>query len=81
MLARGSSGRDQLPQGSRFWIVLRDFEGRDLSPPLVFNHFSGAKELVKRGASLGNSVCIGLPARSDVESVFASGGLGIPEFR
>ena len=77
-LSNEASGRDWLGTASRYWLVLRDFEGRDLSPPFVCNRFSGCAELCKRGSDLGDSVCIGLPVRQDVIAVAAAAGVDLP---
>ena len=61
---RGASGRDRLNLASRLWIVVRDFEG-----VIVCKRFSDCAALCKRGSDLGDSICIGLPARQDVIAV------------
>ena len=40
---RGSSGRDACPLASRYWIVVRDFDGVVYSPPRVFARWSSGK--------------------------------------
>ncbi|CAE7781763.1 unnamed protein product, partial [Symbiodinium necroappetens] len=64
---RGVSGRDSLELASRHWVVIRDFQGRVHSPPLVFSRFSDCKALVKRGQDVGDSVFIGLPSKGDIK--------------
>ena len=77
---RGSSGRDRLPQGSRFWLVLRDYEGNTLQPPRVYTSYPPVKALTKRGSSLGSSVLVGLPTRADLEVVVGAAQLATPTF-
>ncbi|CAE7731831.1 unnamed protein product [Symbiodinium sp. CCMP2592] len=64
---RGASGRDRIQQASRYWVVFRDFEGRDVSPPSAYSSFGAAKAVCKRGAECGRSVFIGLPEEEDVD--------------
>lgn len=75
---RGPSGRERLPGGSRFWVVVKDYTGDTFSPVRVYHRFGDCKDLVKRGTDLGNSVCIGLPSRGDVIAVCAAGGFELP---
>ena len=77
---RGSSGRDRLPQGSRFWLVLRDYEGNALKPPRVYTSYPPVKALTKRGSSLGSSVLVGLPTRADLDVVIGAAQLAAPTF-
>ncbi|CAL1144211.1 unnamed protein product [Cladocopium goreaui] len=71
---RGSSGRDALPLASRFWIVVRDFQGTVYDPVRVFCKWSSARALVKRGASAGDSVFVGLPSQREVDRAVRAGG-------
>ena len=57
------SGRNRLPQASRYWIVAKDFHGTPLSPAVVCNRFSATERLCKVGGDLGDSVFVGVPAR------------------
>ncbi|CAE7657117.1 unnamed protein product, partial [Symbiodinium necroappetens] len=70
---RGASGRDSLELASRHWVVIRDFQGRVHSPPLVFSRFSDCKALVKRGQDVGDSVFIGLPSKGDIKVALQEG--------
>lgn len=74
----GSSGRDELPLRSQLWIVVRDFQGEVFSPPRVFRRWGLAKDLVKRGNDLGDSIFIGLPAESDCRGALRAAGLQFP---
>lgn len=71
---RGSSGRDALPLASRFWIVVRDFQGTVYDPVRVFCKWASARALVKRGASAGDSVFVGLPSQREVDRAVRAGG-------
>ena len=75
---RGVSGRDSLELASRHWVVIRDFQGRVHSPPLVFSRFSDCKALVKRGQEVGDSVFIGLPSKGDIRVALQAGGFELP---
>lgn len=71
---RGESGRSRIPAGSRFWIVIRDFEGKRFNPVRVFSRWSGAQAIVKRGSEVGQSLFVGLPSRKEVHFALLSGG-------
>lgn len=71
---RGSSGRDALPLASRFWIVVRDIQGVVYDPVRVFSRWSSARALVKRGASAGDSIFVGLPSQREVDRAVRAGG-------
>ena len=75
---RGTSSRDLLPLASRFWIVVRSFDGAVYDPPRVFSKFGSCKALVKRGGDVGDSVFVGLPAQKDVVECLRAGGFGEP---
>lgn len=40
----------------------------------VFSKWGAAKDIVKRGSDLGDSVCVGLPAIEDVKNAIEAGG-------
>ena len=75
---RGSSSRDQLGLASRFWIVVRTFDGVVCRPPRVFSKFNSCKPLVKRGSDAGDSIFVGLPAYKDVVCCLKAGGFEEP---
>ena len=75
---RGSSGRDRLQLASRHWVVIRDFNGQDHSPPLIFSRFSDCRALVKRGSDCGDSIFVGLPSKSDIRRALLAGGYLLP---
>ena len=41
----------------------------------VFSRWGGAKDLVKRGSEVGDSVFVGLPSQREIEAVIAASGL------
>ena len=71
---RGSSGRDLIPQASRYWLVVRSFDEEVFDPVRVYSKWEKAKPVVKRGSDLGDSVFIGLPALEDIRIVVEAGG-------
>ena len=75
---RGCSGRDRLQLASRYWVVIRDFNGQDHSPPLIFSRFSDCRALVKRGSDCGDSIFVGLPSKSDIRRALLAGGFRLP---
>ena len=50
--ARGTSSRDRLPLASRYWIVVRTFEGQTLSPPTVCSRFWSSADPTVENRSL-----------------------------
>lgn len=70
---RGASGRDTIPLASKYWIAVRSFDGTVFSPVRVFSNFTIASKLVKKGASLGKSVFIGVPSQREIQWVVDSG--------
>ena len=78
-LPRGSSGRDRLELASRYWIVVKDFDGNVFSPPRVFGRFGDCKGLVKRGSDCGDSIFVGLPSREDVVVALEAGSFELPD--
>lgn len=71
---RGESGRDHLPSGSRYWLVIRSYSGEIFDPVRVYSRWGPAKAVTKRGDDLGQSVFVGLPSLGDVGRVTAAGG-------
>ena len=78
---RGPSRRDQIPQGSKVWVVFRTFRGEDWNPPRAFTTFAAAKVHCKEGSSCGDAVFIGLPSRADVLAVCLAAGLPEPSYQ
>ena len=76
---RGNSGREQLPYGSRVWLVARSYTGDDFRPLRVYTRFADCKALVKRGQDCGASVFVGLPSQREARFVAIQSGLGWPE--
>lgn len=70
---RGESGRDRIPQSSRYWLVIRGIDNQVFSPIRVFSKWASAKPLVKRGADCGESAFVGLPAMEDIKLAVAAG--------
>lgn len=71
---RGESGRERLPTGSRYWVVVRSYSGEVYDPVRVYSHWvGGAKGVTKRGEYLGQSVFVGLPSLGDVGRVIEAG--------
>ena len=75
---RGPSGRDRLPYSSRVWLVFKDFVGDIQDPVLVFNSWHACKLQVRRGASFGESVFIGLPSLRECRWVVEATGFQWP---
>ena len=72
---RGSSGRERIPLGSRFWLVAKDFHGNRLNPIRVFSRWGPAKDLCKRGSECGDAVFVGLPSQREIEAAVAASEL------
>ena len=71
---RGSSGRERIPFASRLWVVVRSISGVTFDPVRVFGKWSLAKNLVKIGSEVGDSVFVGLPSQREVERALSAGG-------
>ena len=71
---RGTSGRELLPNSSRIWVVVRDYEKVIYTPVRVFRTWTPAKQLVKpNGADPGDSIFVGLPSEREArQAVFAA---------
>ena len=55
---------DRLPQGSKFWVVLRNFHGPTFSPPRVYSAFAPANfASADLGLSVGGLPALGRPGR------------------
>lgn len=72
-LPRGPSGRDQITQASRYWVVVRSFDNIEYKPVRVFSKWAAAKQLVKRGSDLGDAVFVGLPSIEDINTAVQAG--------
>lgn len=76
---RGSSGRDQIPLQSKFYLVARDVKLVNHNPPLVFTSWREAKPHCQVAGSPGiDSIYVGLPAQQDVWIVAEAAGLVVP---
>ena len=62
---RGLSGRELLPEGNRYYLVLRAFSGEVFDPVLAFDSLSQIVPIVKPLGHPGDSVFIGLPNLQD----------------
>lgn len=58
---------------------MRDYEGQIYSPVKVVRSWSSAKVLVKRGATCGDAIFVGLPSEREGRRAIAIAGLQWPE--
>ena len=72
---RGTSGRSRLKLLSTLYLVLADFQGQALSPPLVVRDFATAARVCKHGSSCGRSIFVGFA--TDWEAKIASEEAGV----
>lgn len=72
---RQSSGRDRIPLQSRYWVVVKSITGETFNPPLVFNCWYRAKDLVKRGSQTGDSIFFGVPSQREASTAILAAGL------
>ncbi len=75
---RGSSGRDRLRLPNRCYLIVADFEGVRLQPPIYTQEFSEVRRRCKRGPALGNSIFVGLASRWEAEVAARHSGLPLP---
>ena len=77
---QGSSGRDQNPLASRYWVVIRDYEGLIYDPPRIFKAWTPCKVLVKPSGvgDPGDSVFCGFPSEREARRALEEGGFVWP---
>lgn len=76
---RGTSGRENIPQASRYYLVFRDAEGNSFNPPKVFQTWAAAKPLCLSGRELAvDAVFVGLPSKAESRIVVVAAGCEIP---
>lgn len=75
---RGTSGREHLRLASRLWIVVRSITGEVFSPVRIFRSWGRAKELVKVGNSVGDSIFVGLPSEREARVCIQAADLVYP---
>lgn len=78
---RGLSGRELLPEGNRYYLVVRSFRGEVFDPVRVFDSLSQAVPVVKPLGHPGESIFIGLPSLQDGRVICEAAGLGWPSNR
>lgn len=77
---RGTSGRDQVPLSSRYYVLCRDISGNCYNPVRVFKTFSALKPLVKEAnGTCGDSVFIGFATIWEAQVAVRIAGLKWPE--
>ena len=77
---RGSSGRDQIRQSSRIYLICRDSAGIVYTNPVKIVHtFREATEACSRAGSWGDSIFVGLPSKREVKVCLTSAGFSWPE--
>ena len=75
---RGTSGRDRLRLQSRYYVVVRNFEGREFQPPLFFDRFAPVRDHCKRGPNTGSSVFVGFPTQWEARVALVEAGFQLP---
>jgi hypothetical protein len=60
-------------------VVFKDFQGNEFNPAKVFEKFSSAAPLVKRGQELGDSLIIGMPSEWEAIEVVEAAEKNWPE--
>lgn len=75
---RGLSGREKIPQASRYYLVARSFDLVCYDPPRVFENWRDAKSLVHFKGQPGDSVFVGVPTKAEARIVCAIAELGTP---
>ena len=74
----GSSGRDRLRLQNRCYLIVKDYEGRVVEPPIFTESFAAVKQRCKRGSELGRAAFVGLPSRWEARLVCLEGGFQLP---
>ena len=77
---RGSSGRDRLKLGNRYYIILKTFEGEQLPEPAVVSSFAEVRRLCKRGSDCGAALFVGLATQWEARIALEEAQLPLPSF-
>ena len=73
--ARGLSGREKNPLGSRIWIVVRDYAGQIYDPVRAFKTWTPCKDLVRPGGvDPADSIFCGFPSEREAKRAVEIGG-------
>lgn len=75
---RGLSGREKISQGSRYYLVFKDFDCGVHNPPILFTSWSNCKTRVTRSGQSGDSVYVGLPTQEEARIVCRAAGCSTP---
>ena len=75
---RGSSGRDRLRLQNRCYVIVADFNGRQLPEVAFVTAFSEVRRICKRGADCGQSIFVGLPTKWEARVALEAGGFALP---
>lgn len=75
---RGLSGREKIPQGNQYYLIVRDLVGTVHNPPLLFRAWSEAKPHCQARGQCGDSIFVGLPSQAEVRIVIRSARLQTP---
>ena len=76
---RGSSGRDRVALGSRYYILVRDKAGHVYRDPVqIHSRFSRVKEVCCVGRDWGDSIFVGIPSLREAQTAVFAAGFGWP---
>ncbi len=75
---RGTSGRDRLKVANRCYIIVKDFGGNLLQPPLFTEEFATVRRTCKKGSSCGSAVFVGLATTWEAKIAAENTGLPLP---
>lgn len=75
---RGLSGREKIPQGNQYYLIIRDLSGKVHNPPLLFRAWSEAKPHCQARGQCGDSIFVGLPSQAEVRITLRSAQLQFP---
>ena len=77
-VARGLSGRERIPQQTRYYLAVRDFHRNLYDPPLFLSNWPDCKERVQCRGQVGDSIFIGLPTKRKCYLAVLAAGLVLP---
>lgn len=75
---RGLSGRERIPQASRYYLVARGVDLVCYNPPRVFESWKDTKSLVHLRGQPGDSIFVGVPTKAEARIVCAVADLSTP---
>ena len=75
---RGLSGREKITQASRYYLVVKSFDGEVYDPPLLFTTWRETAVKVSPAGQPGDSIYVGFPTHEECRLALREAGLSLP---